>query len=118
MGAVLLPKGVKQRLYVADEAKPAILDVLEVERENLMDCSTPLRPPYPQGFEKIGTVEYMVKTLSPEVVQGLRRNPTPQADGSPPSAGHAQIPTASAGGKKHFFSRLFGRLFGSANTAP
>jgi len=75
MGAVFLPNGVKQRLYVEDDAKSPILDILEVESEILLNYSTLLRPPYPAGFKKIGTVEYRAKMLSPEVVQSLRRAP-------------------------------------------
>ena len=53
MGAVFLPAGVKQRLYVADDQKSAVLDILEVESETLLDYSSHLRPPYPEGFKKI-----------------------------------------------------------------
>jgi hypothetical protein len=108
MGAVFLPKGVKQRLYVADDEKSDVLDVLEVERETLLNYSTLLRPPYPKGFKKIGTVKYTAQVLSPEVVQSLRRVPA-KADPVPPFAETAQIPVARSGGMSGFFSRLFGR---------
>ena len=107
MGAVFLPKGVKQRLYVADEAKSAVLDVLEVESETMLNYSTLLRPPYPAGFKKIGTFEYTAQMLSPEVVQSLRRVPA-KADPIPPTR-PAQIPVALLDRKPGFFSRLFGR---------
>jgi hypothetical protein len=108
MGAVFLPKGVKQRLYVADDQKSAVLDVLEVESETLLNYSALLRPPYPEGFKKIGTVEYTAQMLSPEVVQSLRRGPA-QAEPIQPSGGPAQIPAAFLDSKPGFFSRLFGR---------
>ena len=108
MGAVFLPKGVKQRLYVADEEKSAVLDVLEVESESLLNYSALLRPPYPEGFKKIGTVEYTAQMLSPEVVQSLRRPPK-KADPIPLSAGPARIPVALLDKKPGFFSRMFGR---------
>ena len=72
-GAVFLPRGVKQRLYVTDAITPGLLDILEVESEDLLDYSAVLRPPYPRGLQKIGTVEYSAKPLSAEVVEGLRR---------------------------------------------
>jgi hypothetical protein len=83
-GAVFLPKGVKQRLYVTDAVEPGLLDILEVESETLLDYSAVMRPPYPEGFQKIGTVEYTATPLSPEVVQSLRRVP-------------ATVPAAPAG---------------------
>jgi phytanoyl-CoA hydroxylase len=112
MGAVFLPKGVKQRLYVADDAKSSLLDILEVESETSLNYSALLRPPYPEGFRKIGTVEYSAKYLSPEVVEGLRRAPAPASASAVPSSlapGPALIPAAVTEKKGGFFSRLFGR---------
>jgi hypothetical protein len=96
MGAVFLPHGVKQRLYVTDAVEPGLLDILEVESETLLDYSAVMRPPYPEGFQKIGTVEYTAKPLSPEVVQSLRRVP-------------AAVPAASLRATRRFVARLFGR---------
>jgi hypothetical protein len=73
VGAVFLPKGVKQRIYVTDAVTPGLLDILEVESENLLDYCNVMRPPYPRGLRKIGTIEYTAQPLRPEVVQGLRR---------------------------------------------
>jgi ubiquinone/menaquinone biosynthesis C-methylase UbiE len=111
MGAVFLPKGVKQRLYVTDDAKSSVLDVLEVESETLLNYSTVLRPPYPKGFKKIGTFDYTAQMLSPEVAQSLRRlaekaNPTRPAE-------PAQVQAALLDRKPGFFSRLFGRSHAS-----
>jgi len=108
MGAVFLPKGVKQRLYVADDAKSAVLDILEVESESLLNYSAVLRPPYPDGFKKTGTVEYTAQMLSPEVVQSLRRRPA-KTDPIPPSTGPLQVPVGLLARRPGFFSRLFGR---------
>ncbi len=112
MGAVFLPKGVKQRLYVADDARSSLLDILEVESETLLNYSALLRPPYPEGFTKIGTVEYTAQHLSPEVAESLRRVPL-AADAVPasftPDAAPASIPVMVAAKKSGFFSRLFGR---------
>jgi len=112
MGAVFLPKGVKQRLYVADDAKSSLLDILEVESETLLNYSALLRPPYPEGFTKIGTVEYTAQHLSPEVAESLRRVPT-AATAVPvpftPDPAPAPIPVALTEKKRGFFSRLFGR---------
>jgi hypothetical protein len=95
-GAVFLPKGVRQRLYVTDADEPGLLDILEVESETSLDYSTVMRPPYPEGFQKIGTVEYTARPLSPEVVQSLRRV-------------RATVPAASLGTTRSFFARIFGR---------
>ena len=107
MGAVFLPKGVKQRLYVADDAKTAVLDVLEVESETLLNYSALLRPPYPEGFKKIGTVEYMATMLSPEVVQSLRRVPAVRVEPTPQSG---PIPATLPDKKRGLLSRLLGWL--------
>ena len=104
-GGVFLPKGVKQRLYVTDAVQPGLLDILEVESETLLDYSTVLRPPYPEGFHKIGTVAYTAKPLSPEVVQSLRRAP---ADSVPRSNANL-VPAALLGATRSFLSRIFGR---------
>lgn len=108
MGAVFLPKGVKQRIYVTDDLKSPTLDILEVEAETLLNYSTILRPPYPEGFKKIGTVEYNAQPLSPEVVQSLRRVPA-KPNASLACTGPAQIPPALLERRPGFFSRLFGR---------
>jgi hypothetical protein len=109
VGAVFLPAGVKQRLYVADDQKSAVLDILEVERETLLDYSSLLRPPYPEGFKKIGTVEYIAKPLSPEVVESLRRYPSKAKPTLLPPAAVPEVPPAVLQPKRSFFSRLFGR---------
>ncbi len=98
-GAVFLPKGVKQRLYVTDAVDPGLLDILEVDIETLLDYSAVMRPPYPKGFQKIGTVEYTARPLSPEVVQSLRHVP-------------ATIPAASSGAvdPQHTFQGLIDRV--------
>jgi len=109
MGAVFLPAGVKQRLYVADDENSAMLDILEVESETLLNYSALLRPPYPEGFRKIGTVKYTAKPLSPEVVESLRRYPA-KAKPAPPTV--AAVPAVAAvllQRRRNFLSRLFGR---------
>jgi hypothetical protein len=109
MGAVFLPKGVKQRLYVADDAKSAVLDILEVESEAALNYRGLLRPPYPAGFTKVGTIEYTAQVVSPEIVQSLRRPPATTRPGRP-SRRPERVPAALLDKMPGFLSRLFGPL--------
>ena len=100
----LLPKGLRQRLYVVDENDPGVLDVLEVRDE----FAVPLAPgrrlakPYPDGVTQVGTVQYTPEILLSQKLETLKVR-VPKQDQMT-----AMVPP-SAASRQGLLSRWFGR---------
>jgi hypothetical protein len=103
VAGALLPKGVKQLLYVVDEEDPGKLNILEFRDEFAVRFGQgkKMLPPYPDGVTRIGTLAYQPEVLSAEKLDSLRiRRAEPE-----------KMPEvdAAAMAKPGLFSRLFGR---------
>jgi ectoine hydroxylase-related dioxygenase (phytanoyl-CoA dioxygenase family) len=63
--AILLPKGVRPRVYVWNKLKPTSFDVLEVTTASLlqMERGAAIHKPYPEGVSYLTRVEYPVDPL-------------------------------------------------------
>lgn len=101
LACALLPRDVKQLLYVVDEEDPSKLNVLQIRDEFTVRFSRGVKvvPPYGDGIVKIGQVEYAAEELSQEKLDSLRiPRPEPVPETVPESVE-----------KPGLFSRLFGR---------
>ena len=66
--AILLPKGVRPRVYVWNGVKPTTFDVLEVTTDFLlqMERGATIREPYPAGVTYLTSLDCPVDALRPE----------------------------------------------------
>jgi hypothetical protein len=79
--AILLPRGVRPRVYVWNGKKPTTFDILEVTTEFLlrMERGVAITKPYPAGVTYVDSVDYQVEPLRPEDLVRLKNRafPTP-----------------------------------------
>ena len=104
LAVALLPKGVKQLLYVVDEDDPSKLNVLQIRDEFTVRFSRGVKvvPPYGDGIVKVDQISYQAEVLSEEKLDSLRiRRPAVKPV---QSAVVAVVPEE----KKGLFSRFFG----------
>jgi ectoine hydroxylase-related dioxygenase (phytanoyl-CoA dioxygenase family) len=74
---IVLPADVPPRVYVWDGVKPTRFDVLEVNREFLleMERGAPVKKPYPPGVRYLASIDYPVQPLEPRDIAELERQP-------------------------------------------
>jgi hypothetical protein len=72
--AILLPQGVRPRVYVWNGTRPTTFDVLEVTKDFLlqMERGAPIKRPYPAGVTYLTSVDYPVEPLRPEDLVALQ----------------------------------------------
>jgi hypothetical protein len=104
LAVALLPKGVKQLLYVVDEQDTSMLNVLEIRDEFTVRFSRGVKvlPPYPDGVTHVGQVSYQAEVLSAEKLDSLRIR-------KPEEIELPEVSPAAMAPKPGLFSRLFGR---------
>jgi ectoine hydroxylase-related dioxygenase (phytanoyl-CoA dioxygenase family) len=73
--AILLPMGVRPRVYVWNGERPTTFDILEVTADFLlqMERGAPIKKPYPPGVNYLESAEYPVDSLQPEDLLVLKR---------------------------------------------
>lgn len=102
LACALLPRGVKQLLYVVDEEDSSQLNVLEIRDEFTVRFSRGVKvvPPYQEGVVKVGQVAYTAEVLSREKLDSLRvLRPEPE---------NVPVVAAEVAKKPSVFSKLFG----------
>jgi hypothetical protein len=70
---ILVPKGVRPRVYVWDGQRPTRFDVLEVTRDYLLrlERGAAIKPPYPEGVTYLTSADYSVTALRPQDLVAL-----------------------------------------------
>jgi hypothetical protein len=65
---ILVPKGIRPRVYVWDGQRPTRFDILEVTRDYLlrMERGAAITPPYPEGVTYLTSADYPVEALEPK----------------------------------------------------
>ncbi len=73
--AILLPKGVRPRVYVWNRVKPTTFDILEVTTDFLlrMERGAAISKPYPPGVSYLATTDYPVNPLRRQDLAGIKK---------------------------------------------